>query len=130
MAYGNSSHLAGPRITGMIAYDSPMLGLNPALFSNTAQQYIDHATTAHQVVSSLTGVGLGSLWASNPDKNSKSKEETEVISAPRGGGQEIGSSSGGGGGGGGGGWINTKTMGALGGTLSVRFRLFFSRSIS
>lgn len=95
----------------MIAYDSPMLGLNPTLFSNTAQQYIDHATTAQQVV------GLGTSWwnssgggsssSSSKSKKGRQKEETEVITAPKGGG------------GGGGGWVNARTAGALGGTLWV-----------
>lgn len=112
----------GPRIIGIIAYDSPMLGLNPALFSNTAQQYIDYASAAHDTISSLTGVGLGSLWGSKGGQAAQStyqkksqQDQSQVIppvSAHQAAERDASAGSGGGPS-----WLTAKSAGAVGGSL-------------
>lgn len=101
-----------PSIIGCIAYDTPYIGLNPGTFSNTADHYIGQASQLNDLVSSVTGYSLASLWggtaAATAATKGKTKEKEQTVSrdAPV---SSTGASS----------WMNMKTMGALGGTASV-----------
>ena len=99
-----------PSIIGCIAYDTPYLGLNPGTFSNTADHYIGQASQLNDLVSSVTGYSLASLWGGTAaaTATAKSKEKGREMSkdVPA---STTGASS----------WMNMKTMGALGGTASV-----------
>jgi len=51
-----------PGIIGLVGYDTPYYGLNPTLFTNTANEYLAHVKTAQQVMNNLGfGLGLGSM---------------------------------------------------------------------
>lgn len=68
-----------PGIIGLIGYDTPYYGLNPAVFANAASQYISYAKSAQEVASGL-GIGLGAIsWltgsgqSATADQSSKPK---------------------------------------------------------
>ncbi|KAJ9107647.1 hypothetical protein QFC21_001107 [Naganishia friedmannii] len=53
-----------PRIVALIAFDTPYLGLNPAVFKNGITKYAGHVEFAKNVVGGLGGLGLGggAVW--------------------------------------------------------------------
>lgn len=93
-----------PRIVGVLAFDTPYLGLNPRTFSNTADQYIDHATKAHDTIRDLTGFSLGSIWG--PAGKGAEQRSSDALTRK----EDTASTSS---------WWSAKTAGALGGTAFV-----------
>ncbi|KAH9811665.1 hypothetical protein DFH28DRAFT_1223890 [Melampsora americana] len=64
-----------PGIIGLIGYDTPYYGLNPAVFANAANEYLKYAKSAQEIASGL-GLGLGALgWMSGSTADQASKEK-------------------------------------------------------
>jgi hypothetical protein len=125
----------------VIAYDTPYLGLNPGTFQNTADQYIQTATQAHDLFSSLTGISLASLWGAkavsdtaakgkgkaSPVASTSKRKEEELMQASTQAAADSAAGS----------WLNIKTAAAVGGTACVPnyvskplIRRLFARTVS
>ena len=109
-----------PKIIGLLAFDTPYLGLNPGTFSNTADQYIQQATKMHDVVSAVTGYSIGSLLGAKvgteAGKTKAASDKMQKEPSTSGSMAKSGTA----GGAGGGGWLSLRTIGAtLGGTACV-----------
>ncbi|GAA96208.1 uncharacterized protein L969DRAFT_14405 [Mixia osmundae IAM 14324] len=70
-----------PDILGVIAYDTPYLGLHPGTFANTATEYASYATQAHSVLTTL-GLGWGALQGLRGTGSSGSKSAPANTRAP------------------------------------------------
>ncbi|KAI9622960.1 hypothetical protein H4Q26_014902 [Puccinia striiformis f. sp. tritici PST-130] len=72
-----------PGIIGLIGYDTPYYGLNPAFFTNTANEYLGHAKTAQQVINNL-GLGLAfgmGAASSSSNHNGPANQKTDKSSS-------------------------------------------------
>ncbi|EGG07974.1 Hypothetical protein MELLADRAFT_71595 [Melampsora larici-populina 98AG31] len=70
-----------PGIIGLIGYDTPYYGLNPAVFANAANEYLKYAKSAQEIASGL-GLGLGALgWMSGSTTDQASKDKTKTSQA-------------------------------------------------
>ena len=61
---------AWPRVCGVVAYDTPFLGVHPHVFKHqlsTYQQYVDTAVKASSVWAPLSG-GLAAWWSAPPSR--------------------------------------------------------------
>ena len=59
-AFAESEQVLWPRVLGVLSYDTPWLGVHPAVFANTADQAITYGSQATQVATAV-GSALG-IW--------------------------------------------------------------------
>lgn len=62
-AFEGSQAVLWPRVLGVLSFDTPWLGVHPAVFANTADQAITYGSQATQVAS-VVGSAFG-LWGAN-----------------------------------------------------------------
>lgn len=83
-ASADAAEALWPRIIGILAFDTPYLGVHPAVFANTAGQYLDHASKAHAALSAaglgLGAFGLGAVASKGKDKGKSNEKKNETDS--------------------------------------------------
>lgn len=68
-AFEGSDALLWPRVLGVLSFDTPWLGVHPAVFANTADQALTYGSQATQVASAV-GSALG-LWGAKKAADSR-----------------------------------------------------------
>ena len=79
--YSSSGAYDGqPRVGGVIAYDTPFLGIHPHVFKHqltTYQQYVDSAVRASSMWAPVTG-GLAAWWSAPPSSATRLSTATWI----------------------------------------------------
>ncbi|EPQ28346.1 uncharacterized protein PFL1_04173 [Pseudozyma flocculosa PF-1] len=88
-----------PRVTGVIAYDTPYYGVHPGVFKNGFNKYAGYVQTAQTLGTFFApmGVGLAANWNNKRNNSAPNASGTRSASAPAGAQPDPGTSRGGGG---------------------------------